>query len=69
MVRATTASKKKKEKDGVSSSTPKYVNKVTSKRKNKKKDDRPLKKGPVVLADGKPKKSCLSNLAMELAKV
>ena len=57
LVGATTTSKKKKEKDGASLSTPKYVTKVTSKRENKGKDDCPLKKGPVVLADHKPKKS------------
>ena len=57
LVRASTTSKKKKEKDGASSSTPKYVTKVTSKRKNKGKDDRQLKRGPVVLVDRKPKKS------------
>ena len=46
---------KKKEKDGASSSAPKDVTKVTSKRKSEGEDDRPLKK--VVPVGGKLKKS------------
>ena len=56
LVRATAMSKKKKENDGASSLAPKDVTKGTSKRKNDRKDNCPLKKGPGVLAgDKKPK--------------
>ena len=57
LVRAVVMSKKKKEKDGASSLAPKDVTKGTSKQKNDGKDDRLLKKGSVVLAGNKPKKS------------
>ena len=46
---------KKKEQDGASSSAPKDVTKVTSKRKSEGEDDRPLKK--VVFVGSKLKKS------------
>ena len=56
-VRASVVSKKKKEKDGASLSTPKDITKVTSKRKNEGKDDRPFKRRLAVPEGGKPKKS------------
>ena len=61
LVRAAVASKKKKEKEGASLSTPKDVIKGTSKRKSVGKDDCPLKKGLGIPAgDKKPKQSLLS---------
>ena len=57
LVKAVVVSKKKKEKDEASSLAPKDVTKGTSKQKNDGKDDRLLKKGSVVLAGNKPKKS------------
>ena len=69
MVRATTASKKKKEKDEVSSSTLKYVTKVTSKRKTRGRMTVHLRKDRLFLQTVSQRSLCLSNLAMELAKV
>ena len=57
LLRAATASKKKKEKDGAFSSAPEDATKVMSKRNSEEKDDRPLKKGPIVPVGDKPKKS------------
>lgn len=57
LVKAAAASKKKKENDGASSLAPKDVTKVTSKRKSEGKDNRPLKKGPIIPVGNKPKKS------------
>ena len=57
LVRAAATSKKKKEKDEASLSAPKDDTKVTSKRKSKGKDYHPLKKGSVIPAGDKPKKS------------
>ena len=48
--------KKEKGKEGASSSAPKVVGKGTPKRKAKRKDDHPLKKGTVTLGDKQPKK-------------
>ena len=57
LLRVAIASKKKKEKDGAFSSAPKDATKVMSKRNSEEKDDRPLKKGPVVPVGNKQKKS------------
>lgn len=57
MVRAAALSKKKKEKDGASSSPSKGVTKGVPKRKSDGKDDRLLKKGmSITIGDGKEKK-------------
>ena len=56
LVRASVATRKQKEKEA-SSSTPKAVTKGSSKWKSEGKDDRPLKKGPVIPVGDKPKKS------------
>ena len=49
--------RKQKEKEGSSTSAPKGVDKGSSKRKNEGKDNRPLKKGPVIPTSDKQKKS------------
>ena len=54
---ATCKKKKEKEKDMGSSSAPKDITKVTSKRKSEGKDNHPLKKGPVVPTGDKLKNS------------
>jgi len=45
-VRASATACKQKEEEGASTSALKVVSKGTSKRKNERKEDRPLKKGP-----------------------
>ncbi|KAL0010456.1 hypothetical protein SO802_005564 [Lithocarpus litseifolius] len=65
-VRAATAQKKEEEikiegKEGVSSSAPKAITKVPTKRKPDRKDNRPLKKVTVTPRDERPKKSPLKS--------
>ncbi|KAK9999518.1 hypothetical protein SO802_019121 [Lithocarpus litseifolius] len=48
LVKASVAARKQKEKEMASTSSPKVIGKGSSKRKNEGKDDRPLKKGPVI---------------------
>ena len=56
LVRASTAARKQKEKEGSSTLTPKVVTKRTSKWKNEGKDDCPHKKGlGTPIADKQPK--------------
>lgn len=50
LVRASAVAHKQKEKEGASSLAPKGVTKGSSKQKSEGKDDRPLKKGPTLLA-------------------
>ena len=57
LVRASAAAHKQKEKEGASSSTPKFVIKRFSNRKSEGKDDRSFKKGPAHPTGDKPKKS------------
>ena len=59
LVRVAIASKKKKKKEEAFSSAPKDITKVPSKRKSQGKDDRPLKKGPVIQEGDKQKKLSL----------
>ena len=56
LIRALVVAHKQKEKEGGSSSAPNVVIKGSSKRKNKGKDDRPLKKGPGTPASNKQSK-------------
>ena len=64
LVKALATVRKKEEnekgKEGASSSTPKVVKKGVPKRKAERKDDRPLKKGPITPGNKQPKKLSLS---------
>lgn len=60
LVRASTTARKQKEKEKASTLATKVIGKGSSKRKNEGKDDRTLKKGPVILVGDKPKMSSSS---------
>lgn len=57
LVRVSATMLKQKEKEGVPTSAPKVVGKGSSKRENEGKDDRPLKKGPIILVGDKQSKN------------
>ena len=59
LVKTSTAMHKQKEKEETSTSTPKVIGKGSSKRKNERQDDYPLKKGLVILMGDKQSKKSL----------